>query len=86
MHLYITNQGSFFACSTFKVGRSDKAGCHIVTCHLYQMDDDTNSQKTILTFHKARQTRFIVSYQCLLPLRPATSTVIIAFQAMTSLL
>ena len=32
---------------------------------------------------KARQTRFIVSYQCPLPLRPAASTFIIAFQAMT---
>ena len=31
----------------------------------------------------ARQTRFIVSHQHPLPLRPATSTVIIAFQAVT---
>ena len=31
----------------------------------------------------ARQTRFIVSHQHLLPLRPAISIVIIAFQAMT---
>ena len=32
---------------------------------------------------KARQSRFIVSRQCPLPLRPATSTVIITFQTMT---
>ena len=35
------------------------------------------------THYKARQTRFIVSDQHPLPLRPATSTVIIAFQAVT---
>ena len=35
-----------------------------------------------LEWPKARQTRFIVSHQHLLPLRPAASTVIIAFQAM----
>ena len=35
---------------------------------------------------KARQSRFIVSHQCSLPLRPATSTVIITFQTMTCLL
>ena len=51
------------------------------------MDDDTNSQKNNFDlFYKARQTRFIVWYQRPLPLRPATSTVIIAFQAMTRLL
>ena len=33
--------------------------------------------------NKARQTRFIVSHQRPLPLRPAASTVIIAFQAVT---
>ena len=33
--------------------------------------------------YKARQTRFIVSHQCPLPLRPAASTVIITFQPMT---
>ena len=32
---------------------------------------------------KARQTRFIVSHQCPLPLRPAASTIIIALQAVT---
>ena len=32
---------------------------------------------------KARQTRFVVSHQRLLPLRPAASTVIIAVQAVT---
>ena len=33
--------------------------------------------------YKARQTRFIVSHQRPLPLRPAASTVIIVFRAMT---
>lgn len=38
--------------------------------------------RNTLGYHKARQTRFIVLHQCLLPVRPATQTVIITFQAM----
>ena len=52
--------------------------------NLYRMLNKNKDEVTMAEriHYKARETRFIVSHQRPLPLRPATSTVIIAFQAM----